>query len=260
MASALSKKAAAALDSAQIRTSDDQVDIQVQLADSTDTLITYALPAIKAARVAAARAQSTNNLKQIALAMHNYAAAYRHLPAAIVYDRESGVPRSWRVEILPFIEHAELYQQYKKDEPWDSPANLKVLEQMPKVFAAPGAPNGKEASTETSYLAIVSKDGGLTPRADGKPPKFTDFTDGTSNTVVYAETNKLVPWTQPVDATETAAIPQAGSFRTSEPGTIVAFADGSVRFISASIDAGVWAAMLTRSGGEIVDLSQPRSR
>ena len=44
---------------------------------------------------------------------------------------------SWRVQLLPFLEYAELYNQFKLDEPWDSENNLKLLEKMPSTFASP---------------------------------------------------------------------------------------------------------------------------
>ena len=40
--------------------------------------------------------------------------------------------------ILPFIEEGQLYNQFKLDEPWDSPNNKKLLAKMPKVYASPG--------------------------------------------------------------------------------------------------------------------------
>ena len=44
----------------------------------------------------------------------------------------SGKPLlSWRVHLLPFLEENELYEQFKLDEPWDSPHNIKLLDQMP---------------------------------------------------------------------------------------------------------------------------------
>ena len=79
---------------------------------------------------------SSNNLKQTALAIHNYHAAYKQLPEDI--KAPDGTPLlSWRVAILPFIEQAALYEQFHLDEPWDSPHNLKLLNGMPPVYRHP---------------------------------------------------------------------------------------------------------------------------
>ena len=42
---------------------------------------------------------------------------------------------SWRVQLLPFLEYAELYNQFKLDEPWDTRKQLKLLGKMPSTFA-----------------------------------------------------------------------------------------------------------------------------
>ena len=47
---------------------------------------------------------SINNLKQIGLAFHNYAAAYNHFPSpALLGGEQKKYPYSWRVALLPFI-------------------------------------------------------------------------------------------------------------------------------------------------------------
>ena len=84
------------------------------------------LPAVAKVRMSAARMQSKNNLKQIALAMHNYEATYGHFPHDIT-DKNGKPILSWRVAILPFIEQDNLYKQFKLDEPWDSPNNRSGL-------------------------------------------------------------------------------------------------------------------------------------
>ncbi len=74
-------------------------------------------------------------LKEILLAAHNFESAYKKLPM----DGDAS-PRmldnnlSWRVKILPFVEQAALYNEFKHDEPWDSPHNIKLLERMPDIF------------------------------------------------------------------------------------------------------------------------------
>ncbi len=97
-------------------------------------LIALLLPAIQAAREAARRAQCTNNLKQIALAMHNYHDTFMSMPAAAVVKGQTatapvpGSPRkdgvgagfSWTVALLPFMEQMALYDMVDfKSFPYD---------------------------------------------------------------------------------------------------------------------------------------------
>lgn len=235
------------LNSVTIETTDASVEIDAKVDSSVYLAVNMMLPAIQQARKAAQRMQSMNNMKQMMLALHNYAAVHKGFPPAVIVDPESGVKRSWRVEILPYVEQAQLYDRYKKNEPWDSESNLKVLDEMPQVFALPGA----EGTNETPYQAIVSEDGALTPKEDGGNRKFRDFTDGMSNTVVLVETKPFVPWTKPDDVGDVMAVTKV-SLRPGESGFLAAIADGSVRFFSSSIDANVWKALLTKSGGEVV--------
>ncbi|HEY2910378.1 MAG TPA: DUF1559 domain-containing protein, partial [Gemmataceae bacterium] len=72
------------------------------------------------------RQASLNNLKQIALSVHNYEATYSKLPANRT-DKDGKPLLSWRVLILPYIEQNNLYQQFKLDEPWDGPNNKKLI-------------------------------------------------------------------------------------------------------------------------------------
>src|SRR5437879_3096759 len=53
------------------------------------------------------------------------------LPAAVVYGKDGTPLLSWRVSLLPYIEEQELYKQFKLDEPWDSPHNIRLLPHMP---------------------------------------------------------------------------------------------------------------------------------
>jgi hypothetical protein len=80
------------------------------------------------------RIDSRNNLKQIALAVHNYADTYGVLPSDFT-DDEGQPLLSWRVALLPFMEQSDLYREFKRDEAWDSPHNIKLLARMPKIYS-----------------------------------------------------------------------------------------------------------------------------
>src|SRR5439155_8958659 len=82
-------------------------------------LVALLLPAVQAAREAARRMQSQNNLKQIGLALHNYHATYQTFPPAVVTD-ENGKPLySGRVLLLPFMEQEALYNDFDRTQAWD---------------------------------------------------------------------------------------------------------------------------------------------
>lgn len=215
-------------------------------------LVGMLLPAVQQARGAARRVASMNNTRQMALAFHNYQSAYGKFPQSSVDDQ--GRPLlSWRVHILPFIEQNELYEQFHLDEPWDSPHNRKLIDQMPPSFRSPSspAPNGK-----TVYLGI----GGETGIFNGKETDFADVTDGTSNTALIVEVNadRAVDWTRPVDYVPDPKKPLDGLGNTQPGGFIVALADGSTQFISNSINPEVWLKLMTMNGGEIVDYNEIR--
>jgi hypothetical protein len=115
------------------------------------------VPSMQAIQVNSRRAQSGNNIRQIMLAMHNYADTYGgKFPPAVIYgkDGKGKVPHSWRVELLPYLEQEALYRAYQFDEPWDSEANKKVLSQMPAVFRDPSA---DPKSTSAAYFVMVGK-------------------------------------------------------------------------------------------------------
>ena len=112
-------------------------------------LVALLLPAVQGAREAARRVHCTNNLRQIGLAFHLYLSKEVNgpLPGDIV-GKDGKALLSWRVAILPFVEQAELYKQFKLDHPWDGEHNKKLLAKMPDVYRI--VPEAKGA-TRTYY-------------------------------------------------------------------------------------------------------------
>lgn len=215
---------------------------------TTGVLVGLLLPAVQASREAARRMSSSNNLKQIMLALHNYHDVYGHFPPAISRDDDGNPLLSWRVAILPFVEQQALYEEFHLDEPWDSEHNIQLLERMPSIFADPSVP---PMPGMTTYHAVVGENYCFSP--DG-PIRFRDITDGTSNTIAVFEGNPAVavPWSQPSDAEIDPEDPLSVMGGVRAGGFNVAFTDGSVRFIAESIDLEMLLALLTRNGGEVV--------
>ena len=211
-------------------------------------LISLLLPAVQAAREAARRSQSMNNMKQIGLAMHNYHDTFKHFPARASFDDDGKPLLSWRVHILPFLEQQPLYEQFKLDEPWDSEHNKRLIPLMPPVFKNPSSNSGPGLAT----YVVPTGEGML---FDGKKgATFREITDGTSNTLMALEVNPdaAVTWTKPDDWKCDANDPLAGLGKAHPGGFEVLMADGSVRFISVTVDTTMFQALLTKSGGERV--------
>lgn len=221
-------------------------------ADAQTRLIVGLLAkAVVQARAPGQRAVQKNNLREIMRAMQIYHDKYGHFPPSVVIDPLSGVGRSWRVELLPFLENAPLYEQYQKDQPWDSEANKAVLDNMPAMFRHPSQPT---RSTLTSVFEAYGP-GLLFEPSDKDGTTFREILDGTSNTIAVLEARRDIPWTKPEDIlidTSQDKLPELGGF--SEGGGHVGLADGSVRFISNQLDIKTLKNLFTRAGGEVVGI------
>jgi beta-lactamase regulating signal transducer with metallopeptidase domain len=188
---------------------------------------------VSGARTAAANMQQQNNLKQIGLALHNYHDTHGHFPPAVIVDEASGEVHSWRVEILPYIEQAALYNSYRMNEPWDSEHNKQILAQMPPVYA-PVAQRTDAApmANHTGILAIVGEGSGFA--AEGEGLQIRDFIDGTSNTLLTVDSpGELVPWTKPDDLEVTLSEDELDLGGLDETEFQALFCDGSVRTMPA---------------------------
>jgi prepilin-type processing-associated H-X9-DG protein len=211
------------------------------------------LPAVQAAREAARRAQCSNNLKQIALALHNYHDTYKSFPPAYTVDADGKPLHSWRTLILPFVEQQAIYNQLDLNEPWNSPKNQAFNGVAIQTYRCPSDPN----AFGCSYVALV---GPSTVLQAGNGVSMTGITDGTANTIMVVEVQgRTRSWMEPVDidVTKMSYLINGG---TTEPGSFhpgganAAFADGSVRFLSGTLDKRTFESMTTISGGEPVSM------
>jgi prepilin-type N-terminal cleavage/methylation domain-containing protein/prepilin-type processing-associated H-X9-DG protein len=172
-------------------------------------LIGLLLPAIQKVREAASRIKCAGNLKQIALAAHNYEGTYGRFPPGIAYPGSDGRVTSLFVELLPYLEQQPLYNQWNFTNP---PANLGTptspaatvlnvlicpsggIDQNPVSFGSSTAGlssyagnGGTKAFPPTQAMAdgIFFATG---PSAGGRSAvRIGDITDGTSNTLFFGE-------------------------------------------------------------------------
>ena len=170
-------------------------------------LIALLLPAVQQAREAARRTQCKNNLKQIGLALHNYLDVYRVFPPSISSDISTrdtpGGEWSIHARIMPFIEEANLYNQADLSLSYGDPANAGIAAQRVGAYLCP-SDIGDQARTSNGvaihYPLSYGFNGGTWNVWDNTTRRGGDgafhpnsrfgtqhFTDGTSNTLGFAE-------------------------------------------------------------------------
>jgi len=189
------------------------------------------------------------NLQQLALAMHNYHDVYNQFPPREERGQQNS-KLSWRVHLLPFIEQAHLYNQFKLDEPWDSEHNLKVAETMPETYISRGSPE-LAAEGKTRFVRPAGK--GLPGSIEGRF-RFADIVDGTSNTIMLVEApaEKAVFWTKPDDLEIDMDNPIGTLANPEGEGFHAAFYDGSVKTLSNTIENRVLELYLMHNDGKPV--------
>ncbi|MBL8816982.1 MAG: DUF1559 domain-containing protein [Planctomyces sp.] len=299
-------------------------------------LIALLLPAVQQAREAARRTQCKNNLKQLGLAMHNYESTHSVFPL-ISFNHQGYSPQA---QILPFLEQGNLHSLIDFNQPLLvgsgptatlNPVHIGLQDRLINVFLCPsdsGDPMLFDSGYQwagTNYMVNTGSGAGLnyfeggSPQPDGmfwrgSSTRFRDITDGTSNTLLMAETlfggRNAVSTTVLTDVrrqTQRASGGGGPGSRTSENlvaaapagfngvragswirttgyhittngyytpnhrlpdvlhhghivassrslhtgGTQTLLVDGSVRFVSDSVDVGTWRALFTRGTGEV---------
>lgn len=222
---------------------------------------TITIPAGPAGNPAYRPPQCTYNLKQIALAMHNYHDTFKCFPSAVLTDEDGNPRRSWRVTILPFVEQTVTYDNYNFDEPWDSASNQILQDRRPSAYTCPSDP--ALGPYETNYVMITGK--GTIGGEPNETVSFADIRDGTYYSILAIEVaGSGISWMEPRDMSVDEAVayitnPSATGLRHVHPGGVnVAMADASVIVISSTIDPQVLRNLLTRDDGQVVNFYRGR--
>ena len=111
-------------------------------------LIALLLPAVQKVRAAAARISCANNLKQLALGMHNYESAHGQFPEGYRFDPPS---RSFVPPILPYLEQGNI--RYDSTRNWDDPANRSAGQTPIKLLLYSHPPANERIAAARAYAA-----------------------------------------------------------------------------------------------------------
>jgi len=281
-------------------------------------LVALLLPAVQSAREAARRSQCTNHLKQVTLALHNYADTHRKLPSAAYGSLQHSI---W-VRLAPFMEQTAFYDRYDFNQGAVGGVNATLVKEvsMPGLRCPSGAVNfcmindaTRKTHYTTHYYGIQGPIGtnsltgtdykryeNLAPAGVSSQGLFTmstsayrdaiDFgavTDGLSNTLAFGEiswndyigyreytygvywgsgaeagsimSTKDVNWPINIGLQSTSTVyrgyNRTGAYGSHHPGGAnFAIADGSVRFLSETINMDTYLSLASRNGGEVVAL------
>jgi prepilin-type N-terminal cleavage/methylation domain-containing protein/prepilin-type processing-associated H-X9-DG protein len=172
-------------------------------------LIALLLPAVQAAREAARRAQCVNNLKQIGVAMHNFASSNNSAfpPGRLNAPYNYG----WSIWLLPYIEQSAAQQQFDRSANFYDPVNQPIVQMPLSVFQCPSTPGnprifemlslanqpfsppamGAAGDYFACYNVFDASYGTATQREgifqNNKVRPMAEILDGTSNTILVFE-------------------------------------------------------------------------
>jgi prepilin-type N-terminal cleavage/methylation domain-containing protein/prepilin-type processing-associated H-X9-DG protein len=198
-------------------------------------LVALLLPAVQMAREAARRAACTNNLKQLALAAHNYEGSSNVLPSQCLYlapTCSAGWTQSWAVQVLPALEHSAIFNAQNFGIGPDQPQNSTSASTQINVLLCPsdGAAPPDPPHQPLNYHGNLGGPGVLRNWMGTIVPAYTTcpfppyqqwwapdsnlgvirlaaITDGLSNTALFSE--KLIG----LSSTTTIAVASGGARR-----------------------------------------------
>jgi prepilin-type processing-associated H-X9-DG protein len=207
------------------------------------------LPAVSSAREAARCANCNGNMKQLGLGLLNFEASRKHFPSVHACDKDGKPLFSWLVAILPHLEYDLIYNKLKKDEPWDSPQNTKVLSRLRiEEFVCPSV-NREDNDTSSNYVAIIGP--GTIWRKEGTV-KLSDLQNGSSHTIAVVETaDSGKHWAEPFALTvdevlENMRTGKGVRISSCHPGGVnVVFADSSVHTFPTKMPLSIWRQLLS---------------
>ena len=231
-----------------VSTQANQVQIALQRPPAMDALPDRLAAAMAHFQETSDRDLWLNNLQQLTVAMHDYYRQYQTFPAAAVSDASGRPLLSWRVSLLRHMGPQEeaLYKQFRLDEAWDSPHNLRLVSQIPEIYQTPGH---DPSSGKTSLMVFT---GGEAPFSATRGPRFDEIADGASSTImlVMAPPEKAVLWTKPDDIATEGADPLRSLGQIPEDGLLVSYFDGQTEAIPSNVSPAALKALISHRSND----------
>ncbi|TWT54641.1 hypothetical protein Pla22_22910 [Rubripirellula amarantea] len=239
-------------------------------------LVSLTLNGVQAARESARQVQCSNQLRQQSLALVSFHSTWKSFPLG--NDRRGGIDQAWSSAILPQLELGSLAEIYDRKLKWDAPGrNAKVASTVVPHYRCPtsvedfagdtdyAAVQGSLLANEQSFLTHGPNNGVMLIASIKRvhPVSFSEIWDGTSYTMILAEVsdrsaerggmwadgnNVIAHDNGPVNVDNDNEI-----YSLHPAGAYVALADGSVRFITESIDLDTLGGLCSRDGREDVN-------
>ncbi len=222
----------------------------IGVAHQTAWLVTDDRPLFGTALKTDWQPSSVNNLKQIALGVHNYHDVYRSLPVNGVVSKEAS-RHSWVTLMLPYLNYYA--EGLDLSRAWNDPVNARFFRSpLPELINLEfrTAPVTNEGGFGLNHYAgnrhVLEQEGRTTLSA---------ISDGTSNTLLVGEVHRrFVPWGSPSNCRDPIQGINTGPAGFGGPpnrrGALFVLADGSTRLVADDVDPAVLQALATPAGGE----------
>jgi len=172
-----------------------------------------------------------DKLSEIRRGIFSFHYSNERYPKHGTYDEDGNPLLSWRVQILPFIEHTALYEMFHHDEPWDSPHNLSLLPLMPEIYSSEGIANGftvfQGANGPDTMFPLVNREFGSASVSDGA---------NTTALFMQVDSDRAIEWTRPLDLPFDSAEPGNGLGEAFESGFYFVTVDGKIHFYNNTIE------------------------
>ncbi|WP_182865161.1 DUF1559 family PulG-like putative transporter [Stieleria mannarensis] len=237
-------------------------------------LVSLLSSGVQGAREQSRRVSCANQLRQQSLALHQFHDQFGRLPFG--NDRGGGRNQSWAAAVLGQLEQPEIAGRWNRKVAWNDPArNLQLSSTVLPVFRCPTSVNdfpgdtdyagvmGSALASSRSLVGLDINNGVLIGSSQQRRSAvtLTEIVDGTSQTLMIAEVVDRLPAEHGLWADGRSAISHdngginvdgSGEIFSLHPaGAQIAFADGSVHFLTESTDPSLIGALCSRNGREI---------